>query len=121
MAIGWTAGTLSSGVGLAASFAFDLPTGATMVCAFGAGLALAGLAYPFLRGSPAHALRMVCDIAAGEAGPLLIDAVTTQHAFLEGLAASGWTVERPFQRMRFGRATSQGDEPPFAVAGPEYG
>ena len=28
-----------------------------MVCAFGAGLALAGLAYPFLRGSPAHALK----------------------------------------------------------------
>src|SRR5438094_96472 len=45
LAIGWTAGTLSSGVGLAASFALDLPTGATMVCAFGAGLALAGLAY----------------------------------------------------------------------------
>src|SRR5438034_11588797 len=44
LAIGWTAGTLTSGVGLAASFAFDLPTGATMVCVFGAGLALAGLA-----------------------------------------------------------------------------
>ena len=57
LAIGWTAGTLTSGVGLAASFAFDLPTGATMVCAFGGGLALAGLAYPFLRGSPAHALK----------------------------------------------------------------
>ena len=57
LAIGWTAGTLTSGVGLAASFALDLPTGATMVCAFGAGLALAGLAYPFLRGSPAHALK----------------------------------------------------------------
>src|SRR5437764_13322339 len=57
LAIGWTAGTLTSGVGLAASFVLDLPTGATMVCAFGAGLALAGLAYPFLRGSPAHALK----------------------------------------------------------------
>src|SRR6202162_1674450 len=56
LAIGWTAGTLTSAVGLVASFAFDLPTGATMVCTFGAGLVLAGLAYPFLRGSPARAL-----------------------------------------------------------------
>src|SRR3989440_13027012 len=32
LAIGWTAGTLTSGVGLAASFVLDLPTGATMVC-----------------------------------------------------------------------------------------
>jgi zinc/manganese transport system permease protein len=50
LAIGWTAGTLTSALGLAASFAFDLPTGATMVCAFGAALALAGLLYPFLLG-----------------------------------------------------------------------
>jgi zinc/manganese transport system permease protein len=57
LAIGWTAGTLTSAVGLAASFAFDLPTGATMVCTFGAGLALAGLAYPFLRGDPARAFK----------------------------------------------------------------
>jgi zinc/manganese transport system permease protein len=57
LAIGWTAGTLISAVGLAASFAFDLPTGATMVCTFGAGLALAGLAYPFLRGNRARALK----------------------------------------------------------------
>jgi hypothetical protein len=30
-------------------------------------------------------------------------------------------IERPFQRMRFGRATPQTAELPFAVAGPEYG
>jgi zinc/manganese transport system permease protein len=57
LAIGWIAGTLISAVGLAASFAFDLPTGATMVCAFGAGLALAGLAYPFVRGNRVRALK----------------------------------------------------------------
>jgi zinc/manganese transport system permease protein len=50
LAIGWTAGIVTSAAGLAASFAFDLPTGAAMVCAFGASLALAGLLYPFLRG-----------------------------------------------------------------------
>jgi zinc/manganese transport system permease protein len=57
LAIGWIAGTLTSALGLAASFAFDLPTGAAMVCAFGASLAIAGMLYPFLRGDRAHALR----------------------------------------------------------------
>jgi zinc/manganese transport system permease protein len=58
LAIGWTAGIVTSAAGLAASFAFDLPTGAAMVCAFGASLALAGLLYPFLhwdRRTTAHA------------------------------------------------------------------
>ena len=50
-----------------------------------------------------------------------IDAVATQTEFIDGLTNGGWTVERPFQRMRFGRAKSQADEPPFAVAGPEFG
>ena len=42
LAIGWTTGTLASAAGLGLSFAFDLPTGATMVCTFGAALAVAG-------------------------------------------------------------------------------
>jgi zinc/manganese transport system permease protein len=50
LAIGWIVGTFVSAAGLAASFVFDLPTGAAMVCAFGAALALAGALYPFLRG-----------------------------------------------------------------------
>ena len=50
LAIGWIAGVLTSAVGFAASFAFDLPTGAAIVCAFGVALALAGLVYPFVRG-----------------------------------------------------------------------
>jgi zinc/manganese transport system permease protein len=57
LAIGWVAGTLASAGGLAASFAFDLPTGAAMVCAFGAALALAGVAYPFARGDGVRSLR----------------------------------------------------------------
>jgi len=76
---------------------------------------------PLFASSPAHALALVTDIAASESGPLLIDAVATQTTFLDGLAAAGWTVERSFQRMRFGRATAQAEELPFAVAGPEYG
>ena len=58
LAIGWIAGTFTSAAGLAASFAFDLPTGAAMVCAFGVALALAGLLYPFLRGDRQMALRV---------------------------------------------------------------
>ena len=45
----------------------------------------------------------------------------TSAEFLQGLTASGWTIERPFQRMRFGRATAKPTELPFAVAGPEFG
>jgi hypothetical protein len=63
----------------------------------------------------------VHDIAGAETGPLLIDAVARQTEFLDRLTASGWTIERPFQRMRFGRAASQPGELPFAVAGPEFG
>jgi hypothetical protein len=51
----------------------------------------------------------------------LLDAVAPQTAFVEGLTSSGWTIERPFQRMRFGPSTASGDEMPFAVAGPEFG
>src|SRR3954453_14186808 len=40
LGIGWVAGTATSAAGLAASFAFDLPTGAAMVCAFGVSLAV---------------------------------------------------------------------------------
>jgi zinc/manganese transport system permease protein len=57
VAIGWTAGTITSAMGLAASFGFDLPTGASMVCAFGGALAIAGLLYPFLRGDARVAMQ----------------------------------------------------------------
>ena len=57
LALGWIIGTLASAAGLAASFVFDLPTGAAMVCTFVAALALAGLARPFLSGNARRALR----------------------------------------------------------------
>ena len=63
LAIGWSAGTITSALGLAASFAWDLPTGAAMVCAFGAALAFAALAYPFLRLGAAQSLRQASRIA----------------------------------------------------------
>jgi zinc/manganese transport system permease protein len=57
LAIGWITGIFVSAAGLAASFILDLPTGAAMVCAFGASLALAGILYPFLRGNRKKAVR----------------------------------------------------------------
>ena len=50
LSVGWIAGTVASAAGLAASYFFDLPTGAAMVCVFGFALALAGIAYPFVHG-----------------------------------------------------------------------
>ncbi len=76
---------------------------------------------PLFADGPAQALAMVRDVAAGETGPLIIDAVATQNTFLTGLTEAGWIIERPFQRMRFGRASSQPAKLPFAVAGPEFG
>jgi GNAT superfamily N-acetyltransferase len=76
---------------------------------------------PLFADSPEAALALVDEIIKSETGPWLIDAVSTQEEFLKGLAGSGWSVERPFQRMRFGRAAAAPKELPFAVAGPEFG
>jgi GNAT superfamily N-acetyltransferase len=76
---------------------------------------------PVFATTPAHALALVRDIVASEQGAILIDAVANQNQFLNGLTDAGWIIERPFQRMRFGRATTQGAELPFAVVGPEFG
>jgi len=67
------------------------------------------------------ALGLVNAIVRSEQGPWLLDAVYSQNDFLKGLTAGGWTIERPFQRMRFGRTTMLAAELPFAVAGPEFG
>jgi zinc/manganese transport system permease protein len=57
LVIGWIAGVIASALGLVVSFAFDLPTGATMVCTFGAALVVAGLLRPFWLGDPRLAAR----------------------------------------------------------------
>jgi zinc/manganese transport system permease protein len=79
LAIGWIVGTLTSAAGLAASFAFDMPTGAAMVCAFGTALAVAGLLYPFLRGDRQHALR-VAIAAARWTGAIILAGSAIQWA-----------------------------------------
>jgi zinc/manganese transport system permease protein len=47
LAIGWTMGTIVSGVGVYLSLVLDFPTGATIVCTFGVALLLMALARPF--------------------------------------------------------------------------
>jgi Acetyltransferase (GNAT) domain len=76
---------------------------------------------PLFADRPDQALAVVNEIVWSETGPLLIDAVSEQDEFLKGLTNSGWRIERPFQRMRFGHAAAQLAKLPFAVAGPEYG
>ena len=76
---------------------------------------------PLHADGPEQALALVNEIVRSENGPLLIDAVFEQQPFLNGLTGSGWKIERPFQRMRFGDAATLPAQLPFAVAGPEYG
>lgn len=76
---------------------------------------------PLLADRIDQALALVDAIVHSETGPWLIDAVHSQEEFLNGLVQSGWSIERPFQRMRFGPATAAPAQTPLAVAGPEFG
>ena len=76
---------------------------------------------PVLADRADQALALVDAIVRSETGPWLIDAVHSQEDFLTGLETSGWNIERPFQRMRFGPAAVSPAQLPFAVAGPEFG
>jgi zinc/manganese transport system permease protein len=48
LAIGWTMGTVVSGLGVWLSLQLDLPTGATIVCTFGLVLVLMAIGRAFL-------------------------------------------------------------------------
>jgi zinc/manganese transport system permease protein len=71
LALGWSVGALASALGLAISFGFDLPTGAAMVCTFGAALAVAGFLRPFIRGGMAQAGRRAGLVARWGAAMVL--------------------------------------------------
>jgi zinc/manganese transport system permease protein len=72
LVIGWVTGIAASLAGLIASYAWDLPTGSAMVCAFGAALALAGLAWPVLRGGTESVRRLARAARGGVAALLLL-------------------------------------------------
>ncbi len=71
LAIGWVTGSLTSAAGLAVSFVLDLPTGAAMVCSFGAALVLAGLVRAFLPDSRARAWRIAAATARWSVAAIL--------------------------------------------------
>ncbi len=65
LAIGWTMGTLVSALGVYFSVLFDLPTGATIVCTFGAVLILMFLLHVILhRLHPNHELHREMEVSA---------------------------------------------------------
>src|SRR4051812_9218213 len=76
---------------------------------------------PLFADQPEQALALVSDIVRSESEPLLIDAVDSRNELLPGLTGFGWLVERPFQRMVFGIATTKAAPPPMAGVGPEFG
>src|SRR5215470_1175503 len=66
LAIGWTKGTLVSALGVYFSVLLDMPTGATIVCTFGAVLIVMFLIYAiFLRGHHDHSRDAVAVKGAG--------------------------------------------------------
>ena len=104
LAIGWGVGALVSVAGLCASFAWDLPTGATIVAAFGGALALDRGGAPAPGGRAAvrrrglGALRPAAIAVAGAialAGLLLVLLPGMDHLWLDALEAA---VPRPVGR-----------------------
>ncbi|MBN1587081.1 MAG: metal ABC transporter permease [Candidatus Omnitrophica bacterium] len=53
LVVGWMCGTLTSAAGIVASYVWDLPTGASVVCCFGICLILCAL-FAGVRGRPSH-------------------------------------------------------------------
>jgi len=68
LAIGWITGVLVSVAGMIASYHFDLPTGATVVTTFGAGLALALFTRLFVRREAREAPDALGEPAPSETG-----------------------------------------------------
>lgn len=56
--LGWTVGLITSAIGIGTSYLGDLPTGATIVCAFGAMLAIATLLQPLILNPPEQRRRI---------------------------------------------------------------
>jgi zinc/manganese transport system permease protein len=98
--VGWGVGTIASLTGLVASYAFDLPTGAAMVCAFGLTLAVAGLAKPAIEVGVPHAVargvfvvRMLSSLGLAFSALWLVAAPRADQPMFDGL-------ERAFPMLR---------------------
>lgn len=105
LAIGWSVGAVVSAAGLGASYLWDLPTGAAIVTAFGAAIALVAAALGThglarrARASGVGALRpllMVVCVATATAGALLAVVPSMDHHWLNWLEDAVPGVERAF-------------------------
>jgi zinc/manganese transport system permease protein len=109
LAIGWLAGVLVSVAGLAASWSWDLPTGAAVVTAFGAAIALVAAALGFagmlreVRAKGVVALApvlVVLGIAAVLAGGLLVANPRIDHLWLDALERAAPALQEAFLTER---------------------
>jgi zinc/manganese transport system permease protein len=105
LAVGWITGTLVSAAGLLASYRWDLPTGAAIVAAFGAALALTAAARGGRALGAALRARGAAALAPGAvglaalvaiAGALLAVAPTLDHLWLDALELAVPAVQEAF-------------------------
>jgi len=105
LALGWLAGASVSALGLIASYRWDLPTGAAIVSAFGAALALTAAALGArasaraVRARGLVALRPAALVAAafaGLAGLLLALVPAMDHLWLDALERAAPAVQEAF-------------------------
>jgi zinc/manganese transport system permease protein len=109
LAIGWSAGALVSAAGLAASWGWDLPTGAAVVTAFGAAIALVALALGARRALQAIRSRgvaalvpafVVLGLALALAGILLAANPRMDHLWLDALERAAPSLQEAFLTER---------------------
>jgi len=103
--IGWAVGAGVSAAGLAASWAWDLPTGAAVVSTFGAAIALVGLGFGLLQAARAirvhgaaalaPALVVLCA-AVALAGALLVAFPRMDHLWLDALERAAPQLQELF-------------------------
>lgn len=96
LAIGWVSGIAASALGLVASFALDLPTGAAMVLAFAVALALAGLVRAF---APAAQRRARLAAAARGLGMLILVLLFAAGAWLVAMPGADQPVLATVERL----------------------
>jgi len=105
LALGWALGAAVSAAGLAASWAWDLPTGATVVSAFGAAIALVALAFGLVRAARAVRSRGTAALAPAAmtlcgllalAGGLLAAVPRMDHFWLDAVESAVPAVQEAF-------------------------
>ena len=76
---------------------------------------------PLFADDASSATALVETIAQSETGPILIDVVSEHGELLKNLTSSAGPSSGRFSACGSAARQTQNAEPPFAVAGPEYG